>query len=332
MKYFFCGNVLQEGGVPNVNRTYVKALSSSFLYVKSKNRYLAVLESVMKVLLADKIVFSGIGKSWGFLMLLCSLFGKKYIYLMHGWLKYEDIMNKTTNVQGEKIEEKIMRNASKILCVSKNFSVFVRSRVSSDVSCKIDFLTNPIDFEAIESLKEKVVEKDSNLIILIGGGRATKRNLQVCMAVNKLNQKLKKKYRVVLFGPPSGGKDLELMMEYDFVSYEGVVNHEKLIQEMQKASLFVQCSELESFSLGVIEALLCGCGILVSKNVGAISILKSISSKDIINDPLDIDEIAIKIFSIMENCNNSEILENLDKIETSVVYAANKLQKIIDKI
>lgn len=325
-KVFFCGNYFDDSGPGAVNKGYYTYLKDYFVFYKYSNKYIRILEAIWYTLINDVIIFSGVAEVDKILIPLCRLFKKKMIYIMHGWLKLENELNEVTNSNGEESESKLLKYSNLVLCVSNQYSLMVKERLPQ-YATKISYLTNGIDWSLMSS-PNSFEARPHDSIVLIGGGRRTKRNLEVCKAVELLNNKKQYNLRINLYGY-SDGRDIPEIIKFPFVNFHNIVPHQELIASMNKSYLFIQNSEFEPFSLGAVEALTNGCNLLISKNVGARDYLAGENDNDIINNPEDIDEIAKKIEYVLKNPNNSRLLNSIDRNTSSVSYQADKLYRIV---
>ena len=82
-----------NNGPCNVNKSLIDVRDEELLYVKWKNKYLRLFESIYKVARADVVVISSIWSSCKLVCRLAKFFKKKVIYLMHGYVAYEDKVN-----------------------------------------------------------------------------------------------------------------------------------------------------------------------------------------------------------------------------------------------
>ena len=82
----------------------------------------------------------------------------------------------------------------------------------------------------------------------------------------------------------------------------------------------------------MVEALSMGCNLLVSQNVGALSILNQIEATDVINNPEDIDEIGEKIIYNLTHSNHERLLASIEKDKTSWEATNQKLNEIIGEL
>ena len=243
---------------------------------------------------------------------------------MHGCMAYENEVNHYLNPRGERNEVLMLQQAHQILCVSEPFRRWVAARYPQYAS-KTATLTNGISWDMLSSVDADSQQRDKHCIILLGGGRITKHNLEVCRAVERLNEMGEEKFRIVIYGPYYDNDASSALQSMPYTIWNGSVSHEALLQAMSRASLFIQNSSFEPFSLGVIEALVSGCNVLVTQYVGAMDIIPGLTKDDIILNPLDIHEIVEKIQKVMRVGNNERLLSSIDREATSSSSAAEQL-------
>ncbi len=95
---------------------------------------------------------------------------------------------------------------------------------------------------------------------------------------------------------------------------------------MKQSDLYIQNSSFETFGLAVCEAIACNCKILLSKHIGALSIIKNLDEDMIINDNTDINEISEKINKIYIKKD-----EKINYIEDYEKYSwKNEAKKLFD--
>ena len=76
---------------------------------------------------------------------------------------------------------------------------------------------------------------------------------------------------------------------------------------MSESNLYIQNSYFETFCLACVEAIQCGCNLLISRNIGALSVLKNVDDDHIIFNSNDIEEIKNKIEKCIKDKNRSNI-------------------------
>lgn len=324
MKIFFSGNHFKNNGPCEINKNLLKILKGKVSYIKCINPYIRLFEILIKIVFCDIVIFSGISSYDHYSVKWAKMLNKRIIYIMHGCLALEYAMNNNnTNNQALKNENILLNNSDLILCVSKMYSKIIASHYPQ-FSYKINVLTNCIDWEKMPTSDTNPNHKN-NQIILIGGGRCTKRNLTICQAVQSINEQYNKNLKINVYGYFQKFDDSIAISKIPCVTFHPVISHDELLNEFKHSQLFIQNSDLESFSLGVIESLCCGCDILISQHVGAKDIIKGIENCDLITDTHDIEQIKNKIMWILCNGNNYRLLNSIDKIETNIEFAANKL-------
>lgn len=253
---------------------------------------------------------------------------------MHGYKTYEAKINNPfiSDEELKKInyEEKLLfRNIDKIFCVSEKFMEFMKKK-EPEFKDKFDYNFNPIDFEKIQSISRKHKKpKKNNQIVSIGGGMRQKNNLMVCEAINKLNYEKGLDLKFTVIGLPYTDKDK--ICSYDFVTYYDELPHEKVIEILSESYLYIQNSTFETFGIAIIEALLCRCNLLLSDNIGATGVIRTIEDDDLIFDTQSIDEIAKKIERVMTNNNYQRLVSGILKDEIQFNKSAELLKIKITK-
>ena len=323
-RIFFAGNPFGNGGPWEVNKTYVKHLHGRVSHLTMSHPLLQFPEILLKLLFARVVIFSGVRNIDHLLLPLCRFFHKRMLFIMHGCMAYENEVNRYPNPRGERNEALMLRDADQILCVSEPFRRWVAARYPQYAS-KTTTLTNGISWELWSSVDTGSQQRAKHRIILLGGGRITKHNLEVCRAVERLNKMGGEQFQIDIYGPYYDNDASSALQSRPYTTWHGSVSHIELLKAMSGASLFIQNSSFEPFSLGVIEALMSGCDVLVTQHVGAIDIIPGLTIDDIIRNPLDYQEIADKIQKVMRVGNNERLLSSIDREATSSQTAAEQL-------
>ena len=128
------------------------------------------------------------------------------------------------------------------------------------------------------------------------------------------------------------GKDINTIKSYPFVDYIGMIPHEQILTYMQQSALYIQNSVFETFGIAPLEALLCGCNLLLSCHTGALSIIPGALETDIIYDPYDIDEIANKILTLLHNNNQKRLISSINFDTSSPSYRVYELLTLINSL
>lgn len=319
------GDYKDNGGPTNVNRELINNSNKKIKCIFNDNKYLRFIETLFKIILFDVIVISGYSNKSIFYTDFCHFLKKKVVYLMHGCIKYENEIN-ILGLSDNYVESEIkfLNKVDLILCTSELYSNWVKNFYPQIIS-KISFLNNGIPFIG-EIKPNKKKKKNEYNIILIGGNRNIKNNLIVCKAIKELvNEGLK--INLKLFGRKYKNNEI---IDDNNVIYKGMVSREELMTELKNSDIYICNSLVESFGLSVIDALIAGCDILISKNVGASSIFK-IDDNFVINDCKNLDEIKEKIRYILKNSNNRKIIKSIKK-NTSYKSASEKLIHICNNL
>lgn len=321
---FFSSTYFGESGPNEVNRNLVENFPKEVSFLKCRNRYFIRLETIFKIICCKVVIISALGQK-DYEVKLAKLLGKKIIYIMHGFAEDDSQYHKDR-------QDFLFPCADLILCVSSPFREQVISKYPKLIN-KLGVLNNGIAWEKIdESIKYINVKRDPDEIVLIGGGRFIKKNLNVCKAVQQINKVNNTKLHVSVYGSFNETDESRKISEFDCVTFVGLVSHKELLQRLCASSLLVQASLSESFGLSVVEALACGCNIVVSQFVGAIGVISAISKEEIISDPENIEEIAQKIEYVISHPNNTRLLYSIDRVKTSLHTAVQNLINIANKL
>jgi glycosyltransferase involved in cell wall biosynthesis len=327
MRLLLVGDLIGNTGPASVNRSLKKYLPKNTLYLKSTGKLFRVLELLIKINQADAVLFSGMSKINIIGFKLSRLLGKKSAYLMHGSRRYETILNQNFNKKSVEIEDEVLKLAPKIICVSEYFMNWFKKNYP-EYKDKVTYVNNGIDWDLMLVDKTSTY-RDRNTLISVGGGMPRKNILSICHAINKLNQEDNLKLKLIVIGQK--GKDTDAIISYPFVEYYEQVKSEEMPQYYQRAQIYIQNSIFETFGLAPIEALINGCDLLISNEVGAKSVFSNLTDNDIIYNPYDINELSNKIKVLLTNSNNKRLINSINKKETSVSSSVNKIIKILQE-
>lgn len=321
MHVFLMGPCWSNAGPANVNRALIEQSKGNLLYLKHKNKLLRIIETFFNSMKADVIVVSS-----GHTPLLYKIyhsFNKKIVYLVHGDIEFESRINHmNTSLERLAVKDKLLAESRIIIGVSEKFSEWLKTRYPQYVS-KITFVNNGIDLsQRPKSVKEKYS------VAVAGGNRTIKNNADVCRAV-KIIQDGGIDCKLYVFGRHYD--DCEELPEIQGAEFQGQMDKEKYYNKLDKIDVFVMNSEIESFGLTAADALNCNCSLLMSKNIGAMSIMRC-EPCDIIDNNHDPYEIAEKIIYLSDHPNSDRLYKSVDLDTTSIEYAYKKLMHICETV
>lgn len=317
MKVFFVGDFKSDSGPAIANRMIRRGLkgNKNIMYSDANNKIIRIIELLLKIFLADCVCFCSLSKINIVGIKISKIFRKKMFYIMHGYLQYESSIN-FENIDQDHLynirafEKYIFKNVNKIICVSKMHMNFMKIN-EPEFENKFDYNFNAIDVEEIQNIKNSVCKKERNpyQLISLGGGMRRKNNLIVCQAIEKLNKENKLNIKYIVIGLPY--TDKEEICRYDFVSYFDSLPRKIVLEYFIKSNLYIQNSIFETFGLAPIEALLAGCSLLISNEIGAKDVISTLNEEDVISNTNDIAEIARKIKNLLANGNSDRLREGL---------------------
>ncbi|WP_419876221.1 glycosyltransferase family 4 protein [Candidatus Pristimantibacillus sp. PTI5] len=327
MRLFFVGDFRNNNGPASVNKSLKIYMPENTLYSEEVTKLKKIIELVIKTLKADLVLFSGLTRINIIGFVIAKILGKKSAYLMHGSNDFEGKINNLSNKKDVEIEKKVLSLTPKIICVSEYFMNWMIETYPQYKS-KLTFVNNGVDWDMVSLVKSIKIKRERNCILSVGGGMPRKNILSICRAIDYLNKEKEKNLKLIVIG--KNAKDTEAIKSYSFVQYIEEVNKDEMIFHYKKAQLFIQNSIFDTFGLAPVEALLCGCDLLISKNVGSKSIISDIQNNDTIHDTHSISELSAKIDMILKKSNNNRLINSIDKKETTIQSAVNKLLAIYD--
>lgn len=335
-RIFFVGDFKSENGPAIANKATRKGLENEngILYSDAISKVGRIIELIIKTLLCKYIVFCSSSQLNVYAIKFSKLLNKKIFYIMHGYESYEYKMN-NNNIEDDKYrsikkyEKFIFENSDKIFCVSKTFMDFMIEN-ESKYKYKFDYNFNGVNLDELKKLNNKSTEKNIYQIVSIGGGMKRKNNIAVCKAISIINERYNLNLKYIVIG--AEGTDKDEICKYDFVEYYEKLTHTAVIEIMNKSKIYIQNSYFETFGISILEALYSGCDCLVSQYVGSKDLLNNIEENDIIFNPDDYNEIAIKILNIFKIQNNKKLIENFREDIVLPLNSSNQLLKKINQI
>jgi glycosyltransferase involved in cell wall biosynthesis len=136
--------------------------------------------------------------------------------------------------------------------------------------------------------------------------------------------------KFIIIGPPFAAG--ERLRSYDFVTYYESVPNPEVIRLMKGSALYIQNSIFDSFSIAVVEAIACGCSVLISSGVGASESISTIENSDIIDDTCNVDEIAAKIKQALAHPNAGRVRAGIDAEAYSSRAASRHLYELLTEL
>lgn len=323
MKHFFLyGDIYTNAGPQNVNRSLAENADDSMLYVKSKMRFIRRLEKLYKGLYCSTIVLSASFNNFD--VKIFKFLGKRLVYIMHGCMQYENVVNKLgLSLKRLNNEKQALDESDIIVAVSENYSKWVKHKFPQYAD-KITFVNNGLEINNV-FYSHEVINNNKFSIAVSGGNRPIKCNLEVCRAVDIL---IKEGMEIQIKAFGRFHDNGEQFLNYPFVTQMGHMDKETYYSELRKTDLYVVASDTEPFGLVVGDAINCGCSLLMSKNVGAMSIFDNVQPEDVLYDNHDITEMASKIQHLLLHSNSKRLFDAVDKQKCSARQSYLDLKKI----
>lgn len=329
MRLFLAGDYRSNTGPAQVTNSLLRAMPSDTLYQKMQHKCFRIFEIILNTCKADVIIYSGLSRQVPLGIKIAHIFHKPVFYLMHGSIKHEGHINHEYSSALLKQEEYVLDQSDYILAVSIPFKNWLKQNYPKLVN-KIYHLTNAIDWDLI-NMPPCTVMRKSMQIMSIGGGMPRKNILSICKAIEKIySENPSCTIRLLVAG--NSGDDLNNIKSYPFVDYVGIIPHEQVLTYMQQSSVYVQNSVFETFGIAPLEALLCGCSLLLSHQTGALSIIPAANEDMIINDAYDINEISRKLSHVLCNPNHEQLLSSVNFETSCPHYRVQELFLLIESL
>lgn len=294
MKILFFGRTQGNSGPDNVNRAVYAHLTPSFLKAEPGGGIRGLLRDLRKLCRCEVLVVSGLSRKGCVLTGAAKLLGRRVVYLMHGCAEFEKEINGLSHRAPIKQERYLMASCHKILTVSKRYQDWVAERYPKYAE-KLGHV-NP----GVPALPDyKGNRKLPGSIMAAGADRAIKNNLSLARAVENLEGKAS----LQICGACCHGNPFET---FRHTRYLGLLPQEAYWQKLRETEVFVVNSSLESFGLSALEALSCGCSLLISGNAGVCDLLP-LEEEDTIRDPLDTEELKNKLLWIQAHPNHARL-------------------------
>lgn len=322
-------------GPANVTKEIIKGLNKTAFAQLFTGKLMRLVELFVRMPFCDVCLMSGYSAQNLYAIKFARLFNKKCIYLMHGCVEHENEINGAVDDRMNAVERGTLLGCDLVLAVSEQFEDWLKCNYP-EYKNKISHLTNGVSYEMFGTAREKKDKKclkqdDCYKIISVGGGMPRKRIRVICDAIGLL---VKEGLKVRLVVAGAVGKDSDYINSFDFVDNRGLISSEELAKAYRECDLFIQNSCFETFGLAPVEALVSGIDVLLSTNVGALSLIskEALSEMDLIENCDDPNEIAEKIKGIMNSSNNERLLSGIDKENTSWESVCARLQDILKTI
>ncbi len=302
MKILVVGDHRTGTGPAEVTKAYIERLGNRALFLRSGAKALRAMELCAKLPFCKVVLCSGYSAQNILAAKLAHLFSRKCVYLMHGSVEHEDLINRCPNEKMNRVERETLRLSDRIYAVSAGFSKWLSKRYP-EYSDKIEPQVNGVDITPYRG--EEL--RDYNKLLTVGGGMPRKRINRICTAVSILRaQEEFKDLELIVIG--NKGADSKEIDSHPFVKDLGTVNKEEANRLYRSCGLFIQNSCFETFGLAPMEAMSNGCDMLLSKEIGALELFdkESLPGRFIIENCEDPKEIAEKIKGALHSENVKE--------------------------
>lgn len=318
VKILFYADIMGNCGPGNINKGIIDNLSESMTYVRLRGKVWMLLDALKTLVRSDAVVVSGVGRTNNILVRTARMLGKPSAYLMHGCAEFEyEINHMKPDPKGLTWERSIMKHASLLLPVSKRFMYWVRQHYPQYAD-KTGFIYNGVD-EKIFAIAGQSIPKTRDIAVA-GGLRPQKMNRVVEKAVEAMDGDI---YLDVYGGP------VRVRNAGRKTRHNGKLSNEAFLSCLSETRLFVLNSVLETFGIAAMEALACGCSLLVSDAAGVADLL-ALEETDVIHDPANVEELRGKMEYLLAHPNHDRLMSRFDAEQWTFRRMAERLEKICE--
>jgi len=198
----------------------------------------------------------------GISVFLAKLFGKKSIVVAGGY----DVANIPEFNYGQFTQNWIKKTLAKFALKHADIILPVSNYVKNEISKilqpkKLEVVYNGVNTEKF------IPKKKEKIIVTIGPVTKTRMKLKGLDTFSKVSVNFPD-YKFVIIGETEEPLVKELKKINPNLIFAGKISHEKVIEYLQKALIYCQLSYIESFGMGIAEAMSCECIPVVTKKGG----------------------------------------------------------------
>lgn len=220
-----------------------------------------------------------------------------------------------------------------ILKVVENISVragvsnFASELFQSYFKCKFQTIYNTVHNDFFTSKVSKSKNSDFTFIS-IGKLDTRKGFMELLIAFEKL-YKLNNKLKLVLIGEGDLKEEMKNFIQLHYLINSVVIynwmDKNKIIEQLDTAHVLISASEMETFGLTIVEALLRGIPVIATKSGGPLELINK-------NNGLlvELQSKEIGLYSAMLNLMTNYQTYNFDQIKSDAIKKFNN-QKVIDE-
>jgi glycosyltransferase involved in cell wall biosynthesis len=231
----------------------------------------------------EVIHFLGFPRKLSFLILLRKLFHSKFLYTANGIVALERTMGYSHWWIYEPVEKKLINKVDCVITVS----AFLKERMKENslIAKQVKVVPNAVDVDLFKPATDKSAKRkflkqlnlnDKVQLIFTAGGTQEVKGLPFMLeALGYLNNP----DVMFLVCGPKGNKHSYItdnpFTESEQIRYIGMLSPECVIRAYQSADIYIHTSKYDTFGLAPLEAMACGCPVIVSDRVGMSDLLEN---------------------------------------------------------
>lgn len=308
--FMLVGDVSDNAGPSNVHRELIAhwPAEEELLVPRWSNAVSKLISVVVASMRCDVLLTTGVGRLGAIAWEIARKRNVPVIVLVHGYLPYENEVNKL-GYSPDFVQEwrKVLHDAD-IVATNSEFHAACLRTAEPDISDRVRWFNLGVERF---TPREHASHGDGITVAVSGGTRPIKANEVVAQAVALL-QEQGHRVNLLVFGR---GYSANAKLEEDIRTCSGrmmgQVTLNVFLDILARTDVFVMNSRRESFGMSAIDALRGGASLLVSRNCGVTGIL-ALEEGDVVSDCEDAGEVARKILHLVSQPNSQRLYDALD--------------------
>ncbi len=229
----------------------------------------------------------------------------KKVITCHG----EDIILK--EVIRKLFTKKALMKTDKIICISK----YMQNVLKENYGLGSRLIYNGINLDLFKKNINK--KKETNLVLYVG-------RLILRKGIKELSE-VAKELKDVNFEIIGTGPLNKYFVELSNVNIKGFIDKKDIVKEYNRATIAVFPSHFEPFGLVALEAMACGCPIIVTKKTGFQEFVKN-NQEGVLINPKNIKQLKTNITRLLSDKNKQDKLSK-NGIEKAKEFSINSMSE-----
>ncbi len=329
MNVLILGDAQGNSGPSNVHKEFLRCWPKEDCidFVTASDKIGFIKEGIIKGMKADVVISPLVNFPCIVAHDVLHFVGKPLVCFNHGYVAFENEINQLGHSQWWVNRYKAaLRNSDYIVANSPLQQDFLL-QYQPELASRID--NTMLGIDEFPQMRSRQTDGLSTIIVS-GGSRSVKGNDVVIKAFSLLD-KGKNPCHLRIYGTIDPDSSWASKWDAGAIHVMGQVPRNKFLNELNQGSLFVMNSRHESFGLSLFDALREGCSVLVSRNCGALEVLRT-EDCDVVEDCEDVQEVADKMAYLLEHPNAERLYSTIDFDACSWDHQVARLRETCAKV